>query len=73
MRTLIKIRDIEQSLFRLRVTRGQYLSDIPYESLASEVRQDLLREATMIHNHTHLELRLVVRKGRYVWRFLDRR
>lgn len=72
MRTIIKVRDIEMSLYRLRVSKGKYLKDIPYESLCVSERMDLLREAKMFEKDTALQLRLVRRKGRFVWRFVER-
>ena len=72
MRTIHKLRDIEISLFRLRVSRGHYLKDVSYKNLSENERIALLGEAKLIQFGTHMDLRLVRRKGKFVWRFLDR-
>jgi hypothetical protein len=67
-----QIRDLQTQLFRYRVSRGQYLSDVPFSDLCLEERIAIAEDTrTMIYN-TGLELRLVVRKRKWVWRFLDK-
>jgi hypothetical protein len=72
MRTVTKLQDIQVSLYRFRVARGRYLSDIPYEDLCREEITALGHEAEHILFSTRFELRLVRRRGKKVWRFLDR-
>lgn len=56
----------------MRVAKGVYLKDVPYNNLCKEEREAILDEARQIQLSTHIQLRIVRRKGRFVWRFLDR-
>ena len=67
------LNDIKYALYQLRVARGQLLKDVPYNELSHEAKAELVASAHHLHYSTGLELRKVVRRRRYVWRFVDRR
>ena len=72
MRTRTKLQDAQVALYRYRLARGRYLSDVPYEELCREEIAELMQDAAQIVRHTGFELRLMIRKHRYVWRFVDK-
>lgn len=72
MRTVTKLQDIQVTIYHFRVSQGRYLTDIRYEELCREAIAEMGRDAEAILLATKLDLRRVRRKGRKVWRFLDR-
>lgn len=72
MRTATKLKDIQECLYRYRLERGRYLSDVPYRNLCKEEVTDLTKDAEALLLHTGFALRLVIRDDKYVWRFTDR-
>lgn len=72
MRTHIKIHDVQVSLFKMGQERGRYLKDVQYSELCQEEVQRLGHDAEAIVLRTQLELRLVLRQKRKVWRFMNR-
>lgn len=67
-----QIRDLQEQIFQYRVQRGRYLSDVPFSDLCLEERIDIASDTRTMIFSTGLELRLVVRKRKRVWRFLDK-
>ena len=67
-----QIRDLQQQLYHYRVSRGRYLSDISFLDLCLEERIEIADDTRNMIFSTGLTLRLVVRKKRKVWRFLDK-
>lgn len=66
MRIGSKIYDMKMSLYRQRVSNGQYLSDVPYKSLTPEARHDIDETVSkLVHP-------LMEHHNGTVWRFLDR-
>lgn len=72
MNTYEQIQDIQQSLYRLRVAQGQYLRDVPYDDLCRECHAELWGDAIHLHSLPDLELRLVKRGHKMVWRFMNK-
>lgn len=72
MRTVTKLKDVQVSLFRLRVERGIYLSDVTYDDLCREEHMELMKQARLIVLKTELELRRVQRHRKKVWRFMNK-
>ena len=66
-----QIRDLQTQLFHYRVSKGQYLSDVPFIDLSLEERIDIATDTRSIIFNTNFALRLVVRNRRRVWRFVD--
>lgn len=72
MRKKTELHHIQVSLFRLRVSKGRYPTDIAYEDLCREEIADLMADAVNIYENTQLDLRRVKREGKTVWRFINR-
>ena len=72
MRTRHRINEARLAFFGYRVSQGTYLKDVAYEELCAEARADIGHEARHLCTRTNLELRRVKRRGRKVWRFIDR-
>lgn len=70
-REIRQIRDMQTQLYQYRVKRGRYLSDVPFLDLSYEERTDIVKDTRSMLFDTGLVLRLVVRKRRKVWRFVD--
>lgn len=71
MRVKYQLIDIKHAIFHLRKSQGKYLSDVTYEDLSQEAMDDLLQDAELLLK-SGVELRRVVRKGKYVWRFMNK-
>lgn len=71
MRSRYIIQDIQVSLYRMRVAKGELLKDVALEDLAPEYRAELAKDASLIHQ-TQMTLRRVRRQGKRVWRFIDK-
>lgn len=72
MRSRYNIQDVQLSLFRMRVAKGELLKDVALNDLAQEYRTELIADATHIHHHTNFKVRRVRRGGKRVWRFIDK-
>jgi ribosome recycling factor len=72
MRSRYTIQDIQISLYRMKVAKGELLKDVPLEDLAPEYRAELARDASVIHHQTKLAVRRVWRGKKKVWRFIDK-
>ncbi len=66
------VRDMQTQLFKYRVARGWYLSDIPLDELCIEERINIAEDTTSLLFETNLVLKLVERNRKLVWRFLDK-
>lgn len=66
MRTIHKIIDLQMSLYHQRVNQRHFLSDVPYENLCPEARQDMEERARQLYHP------LMERETATVWRFLTR-
>jgi len=67
-----EVRDIQTQIYKNRVDRGQYLSDIPLRDLCMEERISVAKDTQDILYKTGLELRKVIRQKKLVWRFVDK-
>lgn len=72
MRTYQKIQALQVHLFQYRKSRGRYLKDTNYQDLCQEEVVELGREAEIIYRRTRLDVQLVVRSGKRVWRIVER-
>ncbi|MFG6647516.1 hypothetical protein ACGYLM_01470 [Sulfitobacter sp. 1A10445] len=72
MKARYAIQDIQVSLYRMRVAKGELLKDVPLADLAPEYRALLAEEAIYIHHNTGITIRRVRRGGKKVWRFIDK-
>lgn len=71
MRTIHKLQDLRIGLYRQRVSRRRYLSDIPYESLCSEERERIALDARRLKPPKSLDLRLVMVDGVLEWHHFE--
>lgn len=72
MRTDTKVQDIKLALYRLRVSKGRYLSDVSLCDLCKEEQSALAQDAEHLLLRTGMVLRLVKRGHRMVWRFTNK-
>lgn len=72
MRTDNKVQDVKLALYRLRMSRGRYLSDVPLCDLCKEEQFSLAEDAERLLFSTGIELRRVKRGHRKVWRFMNK-
>lgn len=71
MRTHLRLIDIKYAVFKMRQLKGVYLSDTTYYDLSQEA-VDEIEESALLLLHSEMEIRLVVRRGKRVARFMNK-